>query len=483
MSSQQPGARLENSLARLFMQLSPDQILALQQRVREEADRRNVVYFREEGKREVINILLRPRGIFPEQKSYFHRVSLRMLDALKKMPDIYLTNAAVRKIIPLNPDEERWLRETWSESHRQAHSIFGRFDATADFGIADWDLNVWFFRFMEPNLVGAGGIHYTPEVESIITELIVPELQKIDPTLRLEKNPDARDLLVREIVDHAEAIGRPGPTIGFMADVRGGESGAEEFERLVEYCRAQGFKAHYIDPLDLSVNDDEVCYKGVCVDVVYRDYELRELVALEREGHDLSAVKKLFKENRVVSSMGGDFDHKACWELFTDTHYAKYFTPGQRETFRRHLLWTRLVRDTMTRGPEPEEEEVSLLDFIRENRRELVLKPNRSYGGMDVMLGVEVDQSQWDAAIEKAIREPGSTVVQKLTELTTKKFPTITDAGEVKMEDYYAVCGFYATQRGLAILGRVSQIRVVNVAKKGGMCAVLVCPVEGWKGY
>jgi hypothetical protein len=34
--------------------------------------------------------------------------------------------------------------------------------------------------------------------------------------------------------------------------------------------------------------------------------------------------------------------------------------------------------------------------------------------------------------------------------------------------------GFAATKDGLAILGRASQKQVVNVAQRGGMCAVML---------
>jgi hypothetical protein len=36
------------------------------------------------------------------------------------------------------------------------------------------------------------------------------------------------------------------------------------------------------------------------------------------------------------------------------------------------------------------------------------------------------------------------------------------------------VVGFAPTKYGTAVLGRASQKQVVNVAQKGGMCAVLV---------
>ena len=48
--------------------------------------------------------------------------------------------------------------------------------------------------------------------------------------------------------------------------------------------------------------------------------------------------------------------------------------------------------------------------------------------------------------------------------------------GAVHGEPFHVVMGFAPTAYGLATLGRASQKQVVNVAQRGGMCAVLV----GW---
>jgi hypothetical protein len=46
--------------------------------------------------------------------------------------------------------------------------------------------------------------------------------------------------------------------------------------------------------------------------------------------------------------------------------------------------------------------------------------------------------------------------------------------GSVQVEPFYLVMGFAPTKFGVAILGRASQKQVVNVAQRGGMCAVLI---------
>jgi len=51
---------------------------------------------------------------------------------------------------------------------------------------------------------------------------------------------------------------------------------------------------------------------------------------------------------------------------------------------------------------------------------------------------------------------------------------TVVLKGALHVEPFYVVMGFAATKYGLSVLGRASQKQVVNVAQRGGLCAVMV---------
>jgi uncharacterized circularly permuted ATP-grasp superfamily protein len=55
----------------------------------------------------------------------------------------------------------------------------------------------------------------------------------------------------------------------------------------------------------------------------------------------------------------------------------------------------------------------------------LVLKPNDAYGGRGVVVGSEVDQAAWEAAVGRALDEPS--VVQEAVEVPTEMFPMVVD--------------------------------------------------------
>lgn len=459
---------LDSRLRRTFLELPPGQLAALCQHVYDLSLERGLVYYREHGP-EVINTMLCPRGIFPEQMSYFHYVTLTIIEALKQVPDLYLQNEAVRKLMPLAEDEQAWLHDTWTPIHGRQHSVFGRLDAMGDMTSPTWKNEL---DFMEANLTGVGGVHLIPTAENIIQEVITPALQVVAPDLVLETLYDLRELFMQELRDQAKVMHRHGGAVALI-DPKFIMEGTNEQEALQKYYGDLGLPVFHADPTELTLKGDEVLYEGTPIDIAYRDYEVRDILDLAKEGVDVRPMKQLFKSNRMVSSMAGDFDHKSGFEILSDPAWARYFTPDQQEIFQRHVLWTRMLRETNTTGPEGWP--IDLLEYTRRNRDRLVIKPNRSYGGTGVHIGHSMEQAEWDAAIQTALAEPDpGWVVQKMARTKVAEFPVVDNDGAVHMAPFYFVLGFAATKRGVSILGRASQKQVVNVAQRGGLCTVLV---------
>ena len=184
-------------------------------------------------------------------------------------------------------------------------------------------------------------------------------------------------------------------------------------------------------------------------------------------------MRALFKQNRVISSIGAEMDQKSCWEVLTDPQFMqKYFSAEERQVFRRHILWTRILSERRDVAAGRHDGRPGA--HVREEREALVLKPNRSYGGEGVVIGPSLSQAEWEAAIDKALADKERWVVQALATIPVSLFPVVGPDGTVHVEPFYTVMGFAPSKYGLAILGRASQKQVVNVAQRGGMCAVLV---------
>jgi hypothetical protein len=122
-------------------------------------------------------VLLRPTVAMPDQVAYCHVVSLALLNALKRLPDLYIQDFAAREVVPLTQDEEKWLWDTWGPSHRENSPVFGRLDAMVDFTSPMWKDSI---NFVEPNLSGVGGIHFVPNCEQLEAEpFVVQRLARI----------------------------------------------------------------------------------------------------------------------------------------------------------------------------------------------------------------------------------------------------------------------------------------------------------------
>lgn len=88
------------------------------------------------------------------------------------------------------------------------------------------------------------------------------------------------------------------------------------------------------------------------------------------------------------------------------------FTAEEKEFIDRYVPWTRKIMPGRTRF---EGKTIEILDFIRSNRRRLVLKPGGNYGGKGVCVGIRAAEKEWEESLETAIHEK-NWVVQEYVE-------------------------------------------------------------------
>lgn len=462
------GMSLAGRVRRAFHTLDRKRLLDLFARIRQGCNERHVVYLRE-GEVEPIRLLPCPVTLLPNQVGYLHFASQTIHNALSRLPDLYFQDPAVRETLRLTDGEELWLRDCWGPGHQDSNPVFGRLDAVADFSSPMWKDSLW---FVEPNMSGIGGLHLVPMCEEILSECVLPVLHDHDDGLQLETGHDIRDLLMQEMLDHLETIGRAGRTICFV-EPRFTNSGIDEQADLARfYHDRHGLTVLHADPTELTIAGGEVSFQGAVVDLAYRDYAVSDLLELERAGHDVQPMRTLFRENRIVSSIAAELDQKSCWEILTDPQFAHYFDASERQVFRRHILWTRILSERATELPNARRGD--LLEYVRQDRETLVLKPNRSFGGEGVTIGLAVSDSQWNAAVDRALSDAHRWVVQQLASIPVYEFPVIDESEVVHMEPFYLVMGFAPSKYGVAILARASQKQVVNIAQRGGMCAIAI---------
>ena len=462
------GAHLAARVRQALYHVPADDLARAFQRMRDGAIARHMDYFMD-GQVQTIRVFPCPITLLPEQVEYVHRVVRTLHDALVRLPELYLADPAVRTILRLEPEEDAWLRECWTPAVRARNPVFDRLDALVDYTSPVWKDTL---KFIEPNLTGIGGLYLVPSVEEVVSEAVVPLILEQDRGLGIDRLTDARELLVRELRAHLAAIGRPDGRVCFV-EPKYELEGIDEQRRLQEYLREHhGMETLHADPSELRMEDGEVTFEGSRVDLVYRDYSVLDLVEVQGDGVDVTPMRTLFRQNRVISSIGAELDHKSCWEILTDPEIAtRYFGTEACRCFERHVLWTRVLSDRRTTLPSGESGD--LLEFARRNHETLVLKPSRGYGGDGVVIGQTVGSSEWERALDAALADAELWVVQRLAQIPVLEVPTLAADGTLQPELYYYVMGYASDPDGLAILARASQRQVVNVAQRGGMAAVM----------
>jgi hypothetical protein len=464
------GARLAARVQRAMHQIPEAELGTLLEEIERRSRAEHLIYVRDNVE-ETIRLLVTPIAALPDQLAYVRAATLALHGALKRLPDLYLNDPEVRALLALPPREEAWLRRYWTPAVSEQNTVVGRHDAVIDFGSPHWKESL---QFLEPNLGGIGGLHLIPTASRILSQVVLPVLHARDTQLELEAAQDIRALLMQDLLDHLEALGRKGRTVCFVEPKYEGY-GIDEQGELARYVHEHfGIEVCHADPAELALDGDEVTYQGKVIDLIYRDYAVEDLLELEGEGVDVRPMQQAFATNRVVSSIAAELDQKSCWEVLGDPIIAhRHFSSEDRAFFRRHLPWTRLLRPGVATLPDGSKED--LAEYVRHAREELVLKPNRSYGGTGVTVGPATDQAEWTRLVDAAMASGGERwVAQRLVPLPVSQFPVRDTDGRIHGEAFYVVFGFAPSAYGLATLGRASQARIVNIAQHGGMCVLVV---------
>jgi len=435
--------------------------------LRDAAARQDIVIYSDPKTAQPVRIQLIPLLLTLAQCQYLRFLGIRFRRVLNQLLRAYGEDHALQAVLPLSDDERAWLSQLAPKGFPEPLSVFERLDTNLLDEDPQW---LEHFRFLEFNSVGVGCIHFMPVANQLIAEQVLPIFQETLTSTTCQLTADPRVLLRQLLEVHAKAIGRQTCVIAFVERRETSEGGADEMLRVSQWFQDQGLHTVLADPRDLDVRNDEVVYKDTIIDLVYRDFSLSEIVSIEKHGGQVTAMKHAFQHNQVVSALPGEFDHKSLFELFSSAEFDRYFTPSQRRAFRTFVPWTRLMRERKT--TDANEREIDLVDYARRQREALVLKPNRAYGGQDVVIGLDATQAAWEEAMARALVQPDTWVVQAFAPLPQVDFLHLRDPSKPTKE--FVTTGFIATAGGVAFVGRSSPEHIVNISRGGSLVPVFL---------
>jgi hypothetical protein len=194
--------------------------------------------------------------------------------------------------------------------------------------------------------------------------------------------------------------------------------GRSEYEMFRDYFIAEGYETELVSPEQLDYKNGVLKAGAFEIDLIYRRVSAQEFLLRFTLSHPLVQAYR-DKKVCIVNSFRSELSHKkAMFALLTEDSLTAKFPAGERKAIREHVPWTRVVKaGKATRG----DQTVDLLEFMKQNRETLLLRPNDEYTDLNSYVGYEHDDGSWARAIREAQRAPY--VVQERIKPVRTLFP------------------------------------------------------------
>jgi hypothetical protein len=400
---------------------------------------------------------LRPFFLSPEDEQHVRIVAESVAAIAERVVAAALEDRALFAQFRLRPEEERLAR---------LHAGYG-FASTAS--RLDAFLLPDSLKFAEYNGESPAGAGYSETLAEIFRALpVMTEFSKHYDVHSYPLSAKLLDALVLNYMDWGGTSKRPQIAIVDWREV----PTWSEFEILKERFEKMGVPTLIADPRDLVFDGKALTAHGTKITLVYRRVLINDIVARPKE---CEALVKAYAANAVcvANTFRCKIPHvKAFFAVLTDERNGALFSHRERDLIRQHIPWTRVVEDT---GTAHYGEHIELLDFVRKNRSNLVLKPSDEYGGSGVTLGWETSERDWDQAIERAIssskpdKQSCPWIVQERIPIRREIFPYVTPAKTVEFRDMLVDFAPYLFRGKLSgFLTRLSATGLANVTSGGG---------------
>ncbi len=314
--------------------------------------------------------------------------------------------------------------------------------------------------FAEYNAESPAGLGYSQTLAELFSTLPVMERFRRQHPVRTYSIMEA--MLEALLESYRDFGGVANPPQVAIVDWRGVPTWSE-FEILRDRFEKLGVPTLICDPGELEFRGGVLAAQGRKIDLVYRRVLVNDIVAKPAESKaliDAYAARAVC----VANTLRCKIPHKkAFFAMLHDPANARLFSDAEREIIRKHIPWTGVVNEPGAKRARG----------LREN---LVLKPSDEYGGTGVMLGWEMTESSWDAALQAAVTDHGKVwIVQARIPVRREVFPQFgVEGGVVEKDMLVDFSPYYFRGRLSGYLTRLSSTGLANVTSGGGQVPVFV---------
>lgn len=390
----------------------------------------------------------KPHILAPKQENLLKRVSSALIQIINTAARLYFEEGHLSHVFHMTPEAADLIK------------IDPGFSKAVVFSRLDGFLAGEGLKLVEFNCDAPAGMAYTDELEEVL--LNEESLKNFVSEYHLVKTSRVRNVLDALLATYEEFGGFENPQIAIV-DWRHVRT-MPEFESIKTFFESRGYKTTIADPRDLKYKGGKLYHKGFRVDIIYRRVHFDELMEKLDEVQDMIKAyrdRAVCIVNPLRSKLAAT---KALLSILTNPEYEHFFTESENKIKREYIPWTRRLSDAedFYGG-----KKLYLIDFLKDEKETLVLKPSCGYGGKDVVIGQETPDKDWNAAIDKALK--GDWVMQEFTHIPIMTVPVVInnklDFAYKKFNYNLFVCG--GKYSGGFV--RLSDESVVNVAKGGGL--------------
>ncbi len=378
---------------------------------------------------------------------------------------------ALQKVKDAAVDDEKILDELGvTEIERALVRIDPKYKQVSPTARLDSFLTDTNYSFVELNGESPAGVAYADAATEIFSAL--PVMKKFGERFSVRGFEGRSKMLAVLLSAYEEYLGRKPdkkPTIAIV-DLRDLPT-QKEFEIFREYFESCGYTSVICAPDELEFSNRRLHAKGIEIDIVYRRLLTNEYLPILDSAPDLLRAYEAGAICLVNNFRSKLIHKKAVFAILTNERYANLFTDAEHAAIGRHVPWTRNFRHEKTIF---EDDKIDLIEFTRANSSKLVLKPNDDYGGHGIYIGWNLSASEWENAIELALKD-GDYLVQERVKTSKEIFPMLDDSGAVTMiEQLVDLDPLLFNGKVGAAFTRLSSTELANVSSGGGMVPTFV---------
>lgn len=241
---------------------------------------------------------------------------------------------------------------------------------------------------------------------------------------------------------------------------------------IKQYLLEANFRVVVCNQKDVKNINGALYHEGEKIDLVYRVFLGDD--ALENP-EELIPILTAYEQEKVILINGVHteiYSNKVIFALLSDPQYEKYYTKEEQILINKCIPMTRILNDEITilNG-----ESINLIEYITENKNNLVIKPAQGYGGENVLLGWNMPVKEWKESIIKITNSKDKYIVQEKVNPVIEQMPLL-QGDNLVVEDSIMNWGIYVFDgkySGAMIRGLSSDEHgVINAAKGASMTCV-----------